>query len=783
MLDQLRRIPEELRALNQFVVWRYEDATSGKPTKVPYSAKTGEHASVTNAHTWSSFDEACNALVSSKGLLAGIGFVFSRDDEFAGIDLDQAKDAETVARQLKVYESFNSYSERSPSGQGLHIIIKANLLSGRRRSSIELYSSERFFTMTGDVFNDAPIVERQALASVLWEEMGRVKTSQGYKPQYEESDTDEAIIKRAIAAVNGDKFKKLLEGTWPDLYASQSEADMAFIDIVAFYTQSRNQITRIFRNSVLGQREKAQRADYVEYMLNKAFDRMLPPIDIEGLANGLDEAIARKCLTRDSALDGIEAARDAANAPIEALAASTPSEQEPSPYTMPPGLLGEVAAFMYEAAPRQVPEIALAAAIALMAGVCGRAYNISDDGLNLYVLLLAETGLGKEGMAIGIDKLFNAIKNEVPAAKEFRGPSEIASAPALFKHMSKGPKGFLSQVGEFGLKMQQLSSQRASPVELGLKRCLLDLYHKSGVNRTVQPWIYSDKDKDTLEIVAPSLTILGESTFSEFYKAIDETMIASGLLPRFLIIECNSLRPHLNEGHKQAKLPDSVKSRFADLAAHCLKMGNGVNGQPIAVDVETTSEANDYLRKFGNDMDDKINASTNNTIREIWNRAHIKALRLASLVAVGCNPYNPIIDMVAAEWAVRLVCYDCSRINKRFDDGNFGAENAETKQADEVRRIMRQYVSGSFSDVSIYSHNQQLHKAKVIPHAYILRRLAATSAFRTDRIGATNAIKRAVQNAIDSGYVAEIGKMQMQNDYETSQKAYVIVDSIWAMRE
>jgi primase-polymerase (primpol)-like protein len=67
------------------------------------------------------------------------------------------------------------------------------------------------------------------------------------------------------------------------LYQSQSEADFALVDIVAFYTQNRKQIARIFRLSALGKRDKAKRDRYIEYMVEKSFDRQLPKIDIEGL--------------------------------------------------------------------------------------------------------------------------------------------------------------------------------------------------------------------------------------------------------------------------------------------------------------------------------------------------------------------------------------------------------------------------------------------------------------------------------------------------------------------
>src|SRR6185437_14748582 len=68
----------------------------------------------------------------------------------------------------------------------------------------------------------------------------------------------------------------------------------------------------------------------------------------------------------------------------------------------PPGLLGQIAQFIYKASDYPCYEIALAGAIGLMAGICGRTYNVSRTGLNLYVVFLAVTGTGKESASSGI---------------------------------------------------------------------------------------------------------------------------------------------------------------------------------------------------------------------------------------------------------------------------------------------------------------------------------------------------------------------------------------------
>jgi hypothetical protein len=784
MIEQFKRIPQELRDCRQWIVWRYEDAANGRKTKVPYKCGARDHADVSNPATWDTFEAACGAFAAStqgsNWKIDGIGFVFTRNDKFAGIDLDASLDPLVISLQTKIFETFASYSERSPSGKGLHIIIKADLLSGRRRNSVELYSSERFFTMTGDVFNDAPIADRQALAQTLWDEMGRVKKINGFNGTLEETEADEIVIAKATAAVNGDKFKKLHEGLWADLYGSQSEADFAYIDIIAYYTQARNQIVRIFRNSALGARAKALRSDYVEWMINRAFDNVLPPMDIQGYANGLDEFIARSRL-------GVAAQPQAAGLgtanPIGAAALQAVTCPAPSPYTIPPGMLGELAQFIHAAAPRQIPEVALAAAIGLMAGITGRAYNVSGMGLNSYILLLTQTGNGKEAMASGIDRLFATIKTEVSASREFRGPSEIASGQALLKYLGKGRTSFLSIIGEFGLKMQILADPRANAADKMLKRILLDLFNKSGNGRTIQPSVYSQKDNDTPEIIAPSVTILGESTPDTFYQSVNENVIADGLLPRFIIIEYDGKRPDLNHAHASAQPSKELREAFAALTANCLRLNQGINAEPLAIDVRFSNEAGAALNDFDNFATAQINSAESEIIRHLWNRAHVKALKLAALVAVGVNQFDPMITIEHADWAMRIVRHDVARIFKRFQSGDFGASTEETKQASEIRRVMREYVTLPFVKIEPYSHNPKMHEDKVVPYAYINKRLSAVAAFRQDRQGASTAMKRALQTLADSGLIGEVGKTQMQKDYDTSQRAFCVLDNRWLFND
>lgn len=143
-------IPEELRRRHQWLVWKYEKRDDDI-TKVPYIAGGVGKADTTDMMTWRPFDEAVAALQT--GRYDGLGFVFSSGDSYAGIDLDNCRNPETGNLEewaSEIVRNLDGYAEVSPSGKGVHIIVRGEA-PNKRRDRVEAYSSKRYFTMTGAI--------------------------------------------------------------------------------------------------------------------------------------------------------------------------------------------------------------------------------------------------------------------------------------------------------------------------------------------------------------------------------------------------------------------------------------------------------------------------------------------------------------------------------------------------------------------------------------------------------------------------------------------------------
>jgi hypothetical protein len=194
--------------------------------------------------------------------------------------------------------------------------------------------------------------------------------------------------------------------------------------------------------------------------------------------------------------------------------------------------------------------------------------------------------------------------------------------------------------------------------------------------------------------------------------------------------------------------------------------------------VQPSPEAARMLNDFDKYADNKINSSNKEVIRQLWNRAHIKVLKISALIAVGENMLEPTIQPNHMTWAANLVQADIAALTSRFEAGEIGANTFEVKQANEIIRVIKEYVKSPYDKVEKYMQykSQPMHNDKVVAYGYLNKRLVAAAAFRNDRAGATFAIKRALQNLVDSDRLKELGKVWTNDKYGTSQRCFVVAD-------
>ena len=269
-----RNIPNELKNIQNWVCWKaYPDANSHSGIKkVPINPVTGGQAMSNNPQTWSSFETA----VRVSSAYDGIGFMFSNSG-FFGIDLDDCRedieaylggDSNNIVAEF--IGQMQTYAETSQSGNGIHLICSGSLPSGgRRKGKVEMYDSGRFFIMTGNAIGGYTAISNgtECIKPLHQKYIGRT-TSAGVMPSNVPTAqirsvipctlSDHELIEKILHSASGDKFSALYGGDFSD-YPSQSEADMAFCSILAFWCGGDAEtMDRIYRSSNL-MREKWDR--------------------------------------------------------------------------------------------------------------------------------------------------------------------------------------------------------------------------------------------------------------------------------------------------------------------------------------------------------------------------------------------------------------------------------------------------------------------------------------------------------------------------------------------
>ncbi len=237
--------------------WKSQER-DGKTTKVPINPVSGKPAKSNDSSTWDSFETAYKSYLHNG--YCGIGYVLSDGDPFIGWDFDDCRDIKTnkISPSVKCHiDLLNSYTEISPSGTGLHTIVKANILpsGGRKKGNIEVYQSGRYLTITGHhLYNtQKEIKNRQKEVTAIHQEVFTEITENNKKPIFNSNPSKEHSVLDKVfkSKPNGSKIERLYNG---DIlaYPSQSEADLALCSLIAPWVKSDpSQIDNIFKSSKL----------------------------------------------------------------------------------------------------------------------------------------------------------------------------------------------------------------------------------------------------------------------------------------------------------------------------------------------------------------------------------------------------------------------------------------------------------------------------------------------------------------------------------------------------
>jgi len=695
-------VPQELRDRHQWIVWRNE-LRYGKPTKVPYQVN-GRHAKTNDPATWSSF-EAALAVVDR---FDGLGFVFSAEDPFFGLDLDGCRNPETgelAEWAACLLNEFKTYAELSPSGTGVKLfgvgsvpggtgrkkeLTDEPIVTAEKRPGIEAYDRGRYFAFTGERFNGAPLEVRDCQAAlnsicdIYWpvtQQPTRSAPSVPLANVYSDAaERASKYLQRVPPAISGQGghnrtyrvacvlvlgFNLSPEAAFPVLSQWNAACEPPWSDKELWH--------KLFdADKLTGPRG---------WLLESGRGYEGPDVDLRAFLESINPAsppVAGNLISVPAAVE-----QPIAEQPIaEQSIAEQPIERTAGPLRLSleqdllaPGLIGEIVRHNLRTALYPQPELAFAAAISLLAVITGR--KVTDERgtrTNIYVLGLAPSGSGKEhARKLNKEILIRA------GGEKMLGPERVGSSAGLVAVVSDSP-AVLFQLDEIGRLLQTMQNPGKSPHLFNVGTVLMQLYSASD-----SLWIadaYADLKK-VKRINQPHACIYGTAVPDGFWNAMTAENVTDGLLGRLMTFESPGYVPMRTP--ERAPVPESIiESVRKWLACTGAPGGNLSDQNPEPMLAEYTDSARQRLEKHLTDICER-RANESSTAAAVWSRSGEKTAKLALLFACSRSHGSlPTVTLEDVDRAIRIANWLTRTMLRKV--GEYVSENETESRSKRVLR-------------------------------------------------------------------------------------------------
>lgn len=281
-------IPAELKTRRQWVAWK-QVVRGGKPTKVPINPDMGSFAQADAPSTWGTFEMARDR--QRKDRLAGVGYMFSPTDPYCGIDFDKCRDPETGSLDPETRAMIgllDSYTEVSPSGTGVKLIVRAALPGPRNRTTrIEMYDRLRYFTVTGHLLPGSAetIEDRQPQLAQLYRRVFGDRTFGDMTTHGGTAMAPGPVTIPDDPALPGDelwrwayprlsaRLRRVADGDDTNYEGDASRGDAALIAALLGIGLLRGEVAAAFRASPRGEALSARKGDErIDYLIWRAVE-------------------------------------------------------------------------------------------------------------------------------------------------------------------------------------------------------------------------------------------------------------------------------------------------------------------------------------------------------------------------------------------------------------------------------------------------------------------------------------------------------------------------------
>lgn len=400
-----------------------------------------------------------------------------------------------------------------------------------------------------------------------------------------------------------------------------------------------------------------------------------------------------------------------------------PAPAIPSFIANPPGILGDIARWITATAPKQQPELSVAAAIALGSVIMGRTYRSQYGNFtSLYMVMVAKSTEGKEHPQGCCEKILTAAD-----LGKLIGGSGYTSAGAVFSALLDSP-AHLATIDELGklLKMSRANGQAHS--EAAIDKLIEAFGRLDGVMRppTYSKMTLSKSQTSNVERIVhnPAISLLGATTPGTFYAALTSDLVQDGFLGRCIVVESKQPRQltrFVDRTTPPARIIDWCKSVHVSGAVH----GDLANVHPsdmpaTVIALEFDDACMPMMQALESELNDAKEASEGEGLDVILGRTMEKSMRLAMIVAKAVDPNARRVLPQHLEWAIQYVRhYDLELIASVKRERTESQTDADIKRAIKFIRSAKKYAKDArFGHICVTGG---------MPHSKLLKMMAMSA--------------------------------------------------------
>ncbi|MDX0555559.1 DUF3987 domain-containing protein [Sinorhizobium medicae] len=332
------------------------------------------------------------------------------------------------------------------------------------------------------------------------------------------------------------------------------------------------------------------------------------------------------------------------------LGRGTPA-MHPDPFTPEAagGLLAEIATWVNSTAIVPVPELSLAAAIALLGGCFGKkAIGPTNAGVNIYFATLLATAGGKGHPPKAIRTLGD-LCGSIGAVSNGDPTSYASIERMLCKNNST-----VITMDEFGITLQDVNGRHQNSAAASIRKMLLAVYDQANSIFDGRIYASSETKKDDGPIVGPALTVLAMTTPSTLYSGLSAASVADGFINRFVFVT-GSRDEH---GIRPPRLDVDLKppAPLVALLQHAItKFPAPADGATKAKVPFEGGEQGEAYKRWGEVFLWQHRLGWDEVYNDINGRAAENTIRLATIRAISRDAENPSVSLDDVEWAWAVV--------------------------------------------------------------------------------------------------------------------------------